>query len=205
MTVRAILDAKGRQVESIGADAKVSSAVKILSERRIGALLVMAGDRIEGIMSERDIVRELGERGAKILDDQVSTVMTPKVMTCRRADTVSWLMEQMTEGKFRHLPVVEDGQVVGIVSIGDVVKHRVMEFEREQEAMRDYIETAEELASFRRTQPNSGLPEFGHHQCPSRLQPTWMREPGIRRLADTAFPQSLGFRVCMSASRRCPE
>ena len=142
MTVRAILDAKGRLVESIGADAKVSSAVKILSERRIGALLVMAGDRIEGILSERDIVRELGARGAKILDDQVSTVMTPKVMTCRRADTVSWLMEQMTEGKFRHLPVVEDGQVVGIVSIGDVVKQRVMEFEREQEAMRDYIATA---------------------------------------------------------------
>jgi CBS domain-containing protein len=142
MTVRAILDAKGRQVATIGADAKVSSAVKILSERRIGALLVMAGDTIEGILSERDIVRELGERGAKILDEPVSTVMTAKVMTCRRSDTVSWLMEQMTEGKFRHLPVVEDGQLVGIVSIGDVVKQRVMEYEREQEAMRDYIATA---------------------------------------------------------------
>ena len=89
MTVRAILDAKGRQVVSIGADAKVSSAVKILSERRIGAVLVMAGGKIEGIISERDIVRVLGERGAEILDEPVRTVMTAKVMTCRRSDTVS--------------------------------------------------------------------------------------------------------------------
>jgi CBS domain-containing protein len=142
MTVRAILDAKGRQVVSIGADARLSSAVKTLSERRIGALLVMAGGKIEGILSERDIVRELGERGPQVLDEPVRTVMTAKVMTCRRSDTVAWLMEQMTEGKFRHLPVVEDGQVVGLISIGDVVKHRVMEYETEQEAMRDYIATA---------------------------------------------------------------
>ena len=142
MTVRAILDAKGRQVVSIGADAKVSSAVKILSERRIGAALVLAGGKIEGIISERDIVRELGERGAAILDEPVRAVMTSKVMTCVRADTVSSLMEKMTEGKFRHLPVVEDGQVIGIISIGDVVKHRVMEYENEQEALRDYIKTA---------------------------------------------------------------
>jgi CBS domain-containing protein len=142
MTVRAILDAKGRQVVSIGADAKLSSAVKTLSERRIGALLVMAGGKIEGILSERDIVRELGARGPAVLDEPVRTVMTAKVMSCRRSDTVAWLMEQMTEGKFRHLPVVEDGQVVGLISIGDVVKHRVMEYETEQEAMRDYIATA---------------------------------------------------------------
>lgn len=142
MTVRAILDAKGRQVVSIGADATVSSAVKLLSERRIGAVLVMAGGAIEGILSERDIVREIGVRGPKVLDDPVSAVMTAKVMTCRRSDTVSLLMEKMTEGKFRHLPVIEDGDVIGIISIGDVVKHRVMEYEREQEAMRDYIATA---------------------------------------------------------------
>lgn len=142
MTVRAILDAKGRQVETIGADAKVLTAVKTLAERHIGALLVLAGGNIEGIISERDIVRELGERGPGILDEPVSSVMTAKVMTCRRSDTVSWLMERMTEGKFRHLPVVEDGQVIGIVSIGDVVKHRVMEYETEQEALRDYIKTA---------------------------------------------------------------
>ena len=142
MTVRAILDAKGRQVVSIGADAKLSSAVKTLSERRIGALLVMAGGKIEGVLSERDIVRELGERGPAVLDEPVRAVMTAKVMTCRRSDTVAYLMERMTEGKFRHLPVVEDGQVVGLISIGDVVKHRVMEYETEQEALRDYIATA---------------------------------------------------------------
>src|SRR5436190_11843827 len=105
MTVRAILDAKGRQVMSIGADAKVSSAVKILSERRIGAVLVLAGGKIDGIISERDIVRELGVRGPDILDEPVRAVMTAKVMTCRRNDTVASVMEQMTEGKFRHLPV----------------------------------------------------------------------------------------------------
>lgn len=142
MNVRAILDTKGRQVASIGADALVSSAVKILSERRIGALLVLAGSDIEGIISERDIVRELAERGGAILDEPVRAVMTTKVMTCRRADTVSSVMEKMTEGKFRHLPVVEEGQIIGIVSIGDVVKHRVMEYETEQEALRDYIKTA---------------------------------------------------------------
>lgn len=142
MTVRAILDAKGRQVVSIGADAKVSSAVKILSERRIGAVLVLAGGKIEGIISERDIVRVLGERGAGVMDEPVRVVMTSRVLTCRRSDTVSMLMEKMTEGKFRHLPVVEDGQVIGLVSIGDVVKHRVMEYESEQEALRDYIKTA---------------------------------------------------------------
>jgi CBS domain-containing protein len=142
MTVRAILDAKGRQVVSIGADAKVSSAVKILSERRIGAVLVLAGGKIEGIISERDIVCGLGERGPGILEEPVRAVMTTKVMTCRRADTVASVMEKMTEGKFRHLPVVEEGQLMGLVSIGDVVKHRVMEYEREQEALRDYIKTA---------------------------------------------------------------
>jgi CBS domain-containing protein len=142
MTVRAILDAKGRQVVSIGADAKVSSAVKILSERRIGAVLVLAGGKIDGIISERDIVRVIGERGIGVLDESVRVVMTAKVMTCRRADTVKSVMEKMTEGKFRHLPVVEDGEVIGLVSIGDVVKHRVMEYETEQEALRDYIKTA---------------------------------------------------------------
>jgi CBS domain-containing protein len=142
MTVRAILDAKGRQVVSIGADAKVSAAVKLLSERRIGAVLVLAGGKIEGIISERDIVRVLGERGPGILEQPVRDVMTSKVMTCGRSDTVSSLMEKMTDGKFRHLPVVEDGQLIGLVSIGDVVKHRVMEYEKEQEALRDYIKTA---------------------------------------------------------------
>jgi CBS domain-containing protein len=142
MTVRAILDTKGHQILSVEPDAKLSVAVKLLSERRIGAVLAMSGGRIEGILSERDIVRVLGERGAAVLDEPVSVVMTRKVVSCREKDTVSSIMERMTTGKFRHLPVVEDDKVVGLISIGDIVKWRVKEFENEQEALRDYIKTA---------------------------------------------------------------
>jgi CBS domain-containing protein len=142
MTVRAILDTKGHQVESVQPGAQLSAAVKVLGERRIGAVLVMNLGRIEGILSERDIVRVLAERGASVLDEPVSNVMTRKVVSCRQADTVGAIMEMMTLGKFRHLPVVEDGKVVGLISIGDVVKWRVQEYEREQEALREYIKTA---------------------------------------------------------------
>lgn len=142
MTVRGILDTKGHQVVSVALEAKLSAAVKILSEKRIGAVLVMNGSKIEGILSERDIVRVLGERGASALDDSVKSVMTAKVITCRERDGVSHIMEKMTSGKFRHLPVVENDRVVGLISIGDVVKWRVAEFEREQEALHDYIKSA---------------------------------------------------------------
>jgi CBS domain-containing protein len=143
MTVRTILDTKGHHVEGIQPGAKLSAAIKILGEKKIGAVLVLniAGN-IEGILSERDIVRVLGERGAAVLDEPVSNVMTRRVVSCRQADTVSAIMEMMTLGKFRHLPVVEEGKVVGLISIGDVVKWRVQEYEREQEALRDYIKTA---------------------------------------------------------------
>lgn len=142
MTVRAILNTKGQHVQSVEPGAKLSAAIKILSERRIGAVLVLNQGRIEGILSERDIVRVLGERGASVLDEPVSAVMTRKVVSCREKDTVGEIMEMMTNGKFRHLPVVEDGRVVGLISIGDVVKWRVGEYEREQEALREYIKTA---------------------------------------------------------------
>jgi CBS domain-containing protein len=142
MTVRSILDSKGHQVLSVEPEAKLSEAIKVLSERKIGAVLVMSEGRMEGILSERDIVRVLGERGARVLDEPVSAVMTRKVVSCRESDTVSGLMEMMTLGKFRHLPVVEDSKVVGLISIGDVVKRRVQEYEAEQEALRDYIKTA---------------------------------------------------------------
>src|SRR5215475_10166328 len=108
MTVRAILDTKGHQVESVQPGAKLSSAVQILGEKRIGAVLVVnVADRIEGILSERDIVRVLSERGAGVLEEPISNVMTRKVVSCRQSDTVSAIMEMMTLGKFRHLPVVE--------------------------------------------------------------------------------------------------
>jgi CBS domain-containing protein len=142
MTVRAILDTKGHQITSVEPDAKLASAIKILGEHKIGAVLVMGQGRIEGILSERDIVRVLGERGASVLDEPVSAVMTRKVVSCKQADTVSAIMEMMTSGKFRHLPVVEGERVVGLISIGDIVKWRVGEYEAEQEALRDYIKTA---------------------------------------------------------------
>ena len=142
MTVRTILDSKGHQIQSVEPDVKLSAAIKTLGERKIGAVLVMSKGRIEGILSERDIVRVLGERGAGALDEPVSAVMTRKVVSCRQSDTVSAIMEMMTLGKFRHLPVLEGERVVGLISIGDIVKWRVREYELEQEALRDYIKTA---------------------------------------------------------------
>ncbi|HJZ20541.1 MAG TPA: CBS domain-containing protein [Bradyrhizobium sp.] len=142
MTVRAILDSKGHQIQSVEPEATLSRAVKVLAERKIGAVLVMSKGRIEGILSERDIVRVLGERGAAVLDEPVSAVMTRKVISCRPTDTVGAIMEMMTTGKFRHLPVLENDRVVGLISIGDIVKWRVGEYEAEQEALREYIKTA---------------------------------------------------------------
>ena len=142
MTVRAILDTKGHQISSIEPESKLSAAIKMLGERKIGAVLVMGKGRMEGILSERDIVRVLGERGASVLDAPVSEVMTRKVVSCRESDTVAAIMEMMTNGKFRHLPVVVGERVVGLISIGDIVKWRVQEYEKEQEALREYIKTA---------------------------------------------------------------
>jgi CBS domain-containing protein len=142
MTVRSILDTKGHDVESVEPTANVSEAVKHLAQRKIGAVLVMTGTRMEGILSERDIVRVLGEQGASALDQPVSDVMTRRVVSCKPSDRVASIMEMMTLGKFRHLPVIEGGIVVGLISIGDVVKWRVQEYESEQEALTHYIKTA---------------------------------------------------------------
>ena len=142
MTVRAILDTKGHQIQSVEPEVTLSAAIKILAERKIGAVLVMSKGRIEGILSERDIVRALADLGAAVLGEPVSAVMTRKVVSCRQSDTVAAIMETMTLGKFRHLPVIEDGRVVGLISIGDIVKWRLGEYEAEQAALRDYIKTA---------------------------------------------------------------
>lgn len=143
MYVRDILSIKGRNVLTIEPAATLAAAAKLLAENRIGALVVTgAGGRIAGILSERDIVQALAARGAGALDAPVSEFMTRKVATCSSADTISSIMERMTEGKFRHVPVVEQGQLAGIISIGDVVKHRLMEMEQEQAALRNYIQTA---------------------------------------------------------------
>jgi CBS domain-containing protein len=143
MTVSIILAAKGRNVVSVEPNATLSSAVALLAEKRIGAVVVLGVDsRIVGILSERDIVRALAERGAAALDAPVSQIMTRKVSTCTETETIPSIMERMTEGKFRHVPVVDRGRLVGIVSIGDVVKHRLQQMESDSAAMRDYILTA---------------------------------------------------------------
>jgi CBS domain-containing protein len=143
MIVKAILSAKGGDVISIDPTATLDTAVKTLSEHKIGALLVLGTDRrVIGILSERDIVRALAARGARVLSEPLAQVMTRKVVTCSESDSVGVLMERMTTGKFRHLPVIEDERVIGVVSIGDVVKHRLQEIEQESAALRDYIQTA---------------------------------------------------------------
>jgi CBS domain-containing protein len=143
MTVQSILSMKGSDVVTIEPSASLAVAAKTLAERNIGALVVTGADRrVVGILSERDIVHELAEQGAAVLERPLSEFMTRKVMTCSHADTISSVMERMTQGKFRHLPVVEQNRLVGIISIGDVVKQRLQEMEREQSAMRDYIQTA---------------------------------------------------------------
>jgi CBS domain-containing protein len=143
MTVSIILSGKGREVVSIEPSATLAAAVALLSQKHIGALLILgAGGRIAGILSERDIVHALAERGAGALDEPVSQSMTRKVATCTEGESVSSLMERMTAGKFRHLPVLDDGKVIGMISIGDVVKHRLYEMERDSAALHDYILSA---------------------------------------------------------------
>jgi CBS domain-containing protein len=143
MTVSMILAGKGRDVVTIEPAASLGEAIKLLAEKRIGAALVLGADhRIAGIISERDVVRALAQRGAGALDEPVSQTMTRKVETCNEKETVATIMERMTAGKFRHMPVVDQGRLIGVVSIGDIVKHRVHEMERESVAMRDYIMTA---------------------------------------------------------------
>lgn len=143
MTVKAILDAKGRNVVTIGPDRRLAEATQLLSERGIGAVVVTEPDgRIAGILSERDIVRVIGRDGADMLEQPVSAVMTAKVRRCHEQNTVNEVMQIMTEGRFRHLPVEENGKIAGIISIGDVVKKRIEEVEREAEDIRSYIATA---------------------------------------------------------------
>jgi CBS domain-containing protein len=143
MTVKAILARKGNEVTTIEPTATLAAATKLLAERRIGAVLVLGIEgRVVGILSERDIVRVLAERGAAVLNERVDQVMTRRVFTCSESDTVQQVMEQMTAGKFRHVPVIEQGQLAGIISIGDVVKYRVHEMESESNALREYILTA---------------------------------------------------------------
>jgi len=142
MTVKVILSKKGSDVSTIDPTATLESGIRILAERGIGALVVLGADqRMIGILSERDIVRALAERGAGSLTEPLARVMTRNISTCTESETVNSIMEQMTAGKFRHVPVVEGERLVGIVSIGDVVKHALTELRHESKALHDYIQT----------------------------------------------------------------
>jgi CBS domain-containing protein len=143
MKVMDILAAKGGDVIGIEPTASLEAAAKLLSKHRIGVVVICgAGGRLSGILSERDIVRALARDGADALKYSVGQVMTRDVVTCQEHDSCADIMEQMTSHKFRHLPVLRDNTLIGLISIGDVVKQRVDEIERESEAMRDYIRTA---------------------------------------------------------------
>ena len=143
MTVKAILEAKGHAVVTLGPNATLTEAIGLLADRRIGALVITNGDRkIVGILSERDVVRVIAKEGAGALELQVRAVMTPKVKICNANHTVNAVMEIMTNGRFRHLPVEKDGLLDGIISIGDVVKRRIETVEREAEQIKAYIATA---------------------------------------------------------------
>ncbi len=140
MKVREILDAKGRRVVTIRPDATVGTAVHRLALERIGALIVSEdGRRVAGILSERDVVAALAGEGAELLSAgrRVADVMTRNVVTCAPDDTVKHVMREMTRRRFRHLPVLEGGELAGIVSIGDVVKSRLAEVELEATVLRD--------------------------------------------------------------------
>ncbi len=143
MTIARILAEKGRNVSTIPPHRTLSEALALLAEKNIGAVVVSDGDgRLLGILSERDIVRSIARSGAGILNDAVSKHMTARVMTTTERETISSAMEQMTQHRFRHLPVVKDGKLEGLVSIGDLVKYRLAEMEQQHQAMKEYIATA---------------------------------------------------------------
>lgn len=142
MSVAAILREKGSAVASVGPGASVDEVVAELTTRRIGAVLVIDGDSVVGVVSERDVVRGLAGHQGDVLTLQARDIMTSPVITISPADTVAGAMELMTGRRIRHLPVVESGRLVGLVSIGDLVKARIEEAEREALALKDYIATA---------------------------------------------------------------
>ncbi|MCD2324647.1 CBS domain-containing protein [Sphingomonas sp. IC-56] len=142
MTIAAILDGKGRDVVSIDADQSVTQAASLLAERRIGAVPVMRDGTVAGIFSERDVIYCLANDGAAALDRPVSDVMTAPAITVGPGESVLAALALMTQRRIRHLPVVEGGRCIGLVSIGDLVKYRIDRIEAEAEAMRSYIQTA---------------------------------------------------------------
>lgn len=142
MQISQVLRHKGRDVATVDGSESVRTALELLARHGVGALVVSSdGRRIDGIVSERDVARGLHRRGAELLTDPVSSVMTAEVHTCRPDASVHELARVMTDRRVRHVPVVEDGALAGIVSIGDVVKARLDELETERAQLVDYIQT----------------------------------------------------------------
>ncbi len=141
MTVAKILMSKGTdEVVTVQPGTLVSEAAKILAEKRIGTVVVSNdGKTAAGILSERDIVREIGRRGQSCLADKVEDMMTSKLVTCNRSQHAGEVLSLMTEGRFRHMPVVEDGIMVGLITLGDVVKYRMSELSMEKDALEGMI------------------------------------------------------------------
>jgi CBS domain-containing protein len=143
MTVKSILAEKGTEVLTVGKDTLVGEAVTLLAKHRIGALVVTdPSGAIRGIISERDIIRHIAEDGTEALNQKVATVMTANVKVCTESHTINDVMEIMTRGRFRHMPVERAGKLIGVISIGDVVKRKIEETEREAEQIKQYIATA---------------------------------------------------------------
>lgn len=140
MQVAQILKTKGTTITSVTPETSIADAVKTLSRRHIGAVLVVAPDgALVGILSERDVVHGLAEHGARLLEMRVSEFMTKSVVTCTPDNTVEEIMREMTNRRFRHLPVLDKGRLAGIISIGDAVKSRLEELSAESDMLRNYI------------------------------------------------------------------
>ena len=139
MTVSSILSEKGRDVVTITSSTTIQEVTKILAAKKIGAAVIVDDGKVSGIASERDLVAELAAHGAAALDNAIETCMTCDVISCREEDTIDTVMAKMTGGRFRHVPVIEDGNLVGIISIGDVVKRKIEQAEHDVEALKHYI------------------------------------------------------------------
>jgi CBS domain-containing protein len=139
MRIADVLRNKGAAVSTINQEATVQELLAGLAEHNIGAMVVVSSDGVVGMVSERDIVRRLHSQGASVLSRPISTIMTATVATCTKSDTVDSISLLMTKNRVRHVPVIEDGKLIGIVSIGDVVKSRMEELEAEQQQLHSYI------------------------------------------------------------------
>jgi CBS domain-containing protein len=139
MHVSTIIGEKGNAVYTVEPGQMLSDAVDVLCTHRIGAVVVVNNGTVEGILSERDVMRALGVDGGAVLSRPVKDFMTADVVSCKLADSVDYIMSLMTSQRFRHLPVIEDGRLSGMISIGDVVKIRIAEVEAETDALKSYI------------------------------------------------------------------